>query len=269
MLSSLLLMADLGDIPLENRLFQNDDFTVYRPRDYLYVLAGRKAIPVCVYLLVGTEKAMIIDAGCEVSNLKGIIEKCTDKPAFLVLTHGHHDHVAAIDEFDELYMNPADQTLIPDYKGKVNSIKPGHKFDLGGIEVEVTDQSGHTVGSIGFLDKTHKLLFTGDAIGAGLCWMHLTNLPLESLAGVLRHIISTEGEWKEIWPAHYGQAGKVLGLEYVNTMLEVVEKLVRGEEIEKVEDKAMQERFHLPFTPLVASKNGIGVIFNPKRLHYL
>ena len=263
--------TDPGDLPCENRLFQNEDFTVYKPRDYLYVLAGRKAIPVCIYVLEGSEKAMVIDSGCEVKDLKGTLAKITTKPTMMVLTHGHHDHTAAINEFDELYMNTADQYLLPEYKGKIIDVKPGHKFDLGGLEVEVFDMQGHTNGSIGYLDTTHKLLFTGDAIGAGLCWMHIGKLPLESLRDLLNHIVMTKGsKWEELWPAHYGQAGGFLGLDYIQTMLDVVQKIVRGEEgIVKKEDKAMQERFNLPFTPLIVETNGIGVIYNPLRIHYV
>ena len=38
---------------------------------------------------------------------------------------------------------------------------------MGGVEVEVWELPGHTPHSVVFVDRSHKCIFTGDAIGSG------------------------------------------------------------------------------------------------------
>ena len=61
-----------------------------------------------MFLLVGTEKAMLIDCGMGIGDLRGAIEMITDKPLIVVITHGHIDHTANARQFDEIWINPKD-----------------------------------------------------------------------------------------------------------------------------------------------------------------
>ena len=61
-----------------------------------------------IYLLVGTEKAMVIDCGMGIGDLRGAIEMITDKPLICVLSHGHVDHTGNARQFDEVWINPKD-----------------------------------------------------------------------------------------------------------------------------------------------------------------
>lgn len=68
-----------------------------------------------IYLLIGTEKAMVIDCGMGIGDLRGAIEMITDKPLITVLTHGHIDHSGNARQFDEIWVHPADQNMpMPD-----------------------------------------------------------------------------------------------------------------------------------------------------------
>ena len=62
-----------------------------------------------IFLLIGTEKAMVIDCGMGIGDLRGAIEMITDKPLITVVSHGHIDHTGNGRQFDELWMHPADQ----------------------------------------------------------------------------------------------------------------------------------------------------------------
>ena len=97
-------------------VFEDDDVIAYKPRDDLWLLQTKQGIPVTFYVLEGTEKALVIDTGHVIKNFKDLIKKVTQKPFILALSHGHHDHVGSIDEFDTIYMDKADQYLIPNYK---------------------------------------------------------------------------------------------------------------------------------------------------------
>jgi glyoxylase-like metal-dependent hydrolase (beta-lactamase superfamily II) len=261
-------MTDFGTLDLPET-FRTDEVVAYKPFDDLYLLQTRKEVGASIYVLIGSERALVLDTGMLLTDLTSLIRRVTDKPFDLALTHGHRDHIGSVDEFDHLYMNSNDRAMIPDYKGNVIEINNGYTFDLGGLTLEVIEMFGHTEGSIGFLDNK-KRLFTGDAIGMKMCYMALTTLPLESLLGVLRHIESIEEKWEGIWNGHFGRMNKVLKLDYILQTKELTESIVRGDgKFVGQPDPALQARWKLDFTPLVAVSGEIQLIYNPNLLHYL
>jgi len=62
-----------------------------------------------IFLLIGEEKAMVIDCGMGIGDLRGAIEMITDKPLVCVISHGHIDHTGNIRQFDEAWINPKDR----------------------------------------------------------------------------------------------------------------------------------------------------------------
>ena len=61
-----------------------------------------------IFVLVGADKAMVIDTGSGIGDLRGVIANITDKPIVLVITHAHGDHVGGLGWFDDYYMNKED-----------------------------------------------------------------------------------------------------------------------------------------------------------------
>ena len=61
-----------------------------------------------IYLLIGTEKAMVIDCGMGIGDLYGAIRQITDKPLITVISHGHVDHTGNARQFGEIWINPKD-----------------------------------------------------------------------------------------------------------------------------------------------------------------
>ena len=59
-----------------------------------------------IFLLIGTEKAMVIDLGMGIGDLRGAVEMLTDKPIIAVISHGHTDHTAHAREFEEVWIHP-------------------------------------------------------------------------------------------------------------------------------------------------------------------
>lgn len=133
------------------------------------------------YLLVGREKALVIDTGVNPANLRAYLETLTDKPIMATNTHGHIDHTTCNGFFDEVYMQPeaikdvnfgknsesGNETLagIPDYSPI--PIREGYLFDLGGRHVKVFETPCHSPGDLMFLDVENRLLFTGDNLEVG------------------------------------------------------------------------------------------------------
>lgn len=68
-----------------------------------------------MFLLIGTEKAMLIDCGMGIGDLRGAVEMLTDKPLIVVISHGHVDHTANARQFEEIWINSADKDVpMPD-----------------------------------------------------------------------------------------------------------------------------------------------------------
>ena len=64
------------------------------------------------YLIVGAERAMLIDTGYGLGDLPAAVREVTELPLVIVNTHGHCDHMGGNARFDApCYMHPADWTL--------------------------------------------------------------------------------------------------------------------------------------------------------------
>lgn len=145
-----------------------------------------------MYLVVGEEKAVLVDTGCGVGDLKGLIETLTDKSVFVLLTHGHVDHAMGTLDFDTVYMNEKDMDVFQEHGNEefrkhyiesnfvdvekayrammpCDNVKRFEKlndkdiFDLGGLHIEVFECGGHTPGSVCILIVEKRMLLLGDA----------------------------------------------------------------------------------------------------------
>ena len=68
------------------------------------------------YLVVGTERAMLIDTGYGLGDLPAAVASLTTQPLIIVNTHGHCDHVGGNALFDApCYIHPADMELARDH----------------------------------------------------------------------------------------------------------------------------------------------------------
>ncbi len=159
-----------------------------------------------IFLLVGDEKAMVIDTGVGIGDLKGFISRLTGKPLMVCFTHSHMDHVGGASAFDNAYVHPRDMADFATggalglgvdrrlrYIGYIAEREKGdypynleedvtewgpcpplypledeEVVDLGNREVTVYACPGHTPGSIAFLDHRTRSLFHGDAFNCNL-----------------------------------------------------------------------------------------------------
>ena len=159
-----------------------------------------------IFLLVGDEKAMLIDTGVGVGNLKGFVRTLTSKPLMVCYTHNHVDHVGGAGAFPDAFIHPKDMAnfttgglLGLSVEGRIRYVEwiaarekgtypydlsvdltewgPAPRLhpladqqviDLGARRVTVYECPGHTAGSVTFLDQNSRSLFMGDACNCNL-----------------------------------------------------------------------------------------------------
>ena len=157
-----------------------------------------------VYLLAGTDSALLIDTGMTLKNARAIAEGLTDKPVKLLCTHGDPDHIAGNAAFPEFYMHPDEEENYRAFggPGTICPVREGDILDLGGRALEVIELPGHTPGSIALLDRSRRALISGDPIQNGRIFMFGPARDLRQYLASLRRLQRRVGEFDEIWPAH-------------------------------------------------------------------
>jgi hydroxyacylglutathione hydrolase len=187
------------------QVFKNDDVVFHQIDEHTWVGSGHMMSSESLYLVEGSEKAVLIDAGTKIADLDKIVASLTKKPIMLVVTHAHPDHTgSAIDYFPELYINPADAAspFLASYKGKVRELKDGEIIDLGGRALEVVFTPAHTPGSTTFVDKKAGYGFSGDSFGSGNLLLSGTFSTLLATCQKMSAMMQKDGI-KCLYPGHY------------------------------------------------------------------
>lgn len=168
---------------------------------------GFEGLDVYMYLLIGEEKALLIDCGYGIIDLKKIIGEITDKPVICICTHGHHDHVLGVSQLENCYIHSIDGEIFTfntcepmlrmyatnnalsvhkesdgfkEFTEKwINKSYPLPKFlddipcfDLGDRKVYWRLIPGHTRGSLAIYDEKYSAAFDSDGASRGV-WIYL------------------------------------------------------------------------------------------------
>ena len=129
-----------------------------------------------LFLLEGEEKALLIDTGYAIGNLRAYVEKITDKPVVVVNSHFHPDHSGGNGEWEEVLVSEdyaLDAPSILRTMGDLNALpypqyrkvllKGGEEIDLGGRVIRVYKaENAHCHSHLYFLDTRERILFMGD-----------------------------------------------------------------------------------------------------------
>lgn len=130
---------------------------------------------------------LIIDTGLDSEPLIDFLKKEKLNPLFLILTHGHADHIAGAEELRRNFKNikvcihKSDVNMLGDaadnfsrFAGAEITAEPADIiFDKEGtvefanLKFELIHTPGHTPGGICLYNKDDKVLFSGDTLFAG------------------------------------------------------------------------------------------------------
>lgn len=135
------------------------------------------------YIIASREgsSAIIIDPGAEGHKIRRLLEEYNLKPALIINTHGHYDHIGCDDEFGvPVYAHSLEIELLRDsrlnlsasfssgyqVKSEIKELKDKQIIALGDISLEVMHMPGHSPGGIALFMRSsgEKIVFTGDSL---------------------------------------------------------------------------------------------------------
>lgn len=121
------------------------------------------------------KEVAVMDPGGNANEISSEIEKLQADVKYIILTHGHFDHVGGVSDLIKKYDVPvyiskidkeyckSDDTgifgKIPDF---ANTITEGDILRLGKEEIKVIETPGHTKGGVSFY--VSNMIFTGDTL---------------------------------------------------------------------------------------------------------
>ena len=131
-----------------------------------------------------------IDPGCASSaEFDSLVQTVSEKgltPVCIMLTHGHFDHILGTASLSAhfgglpIYMHPTDKFTLEsnDYFCRcfgapmpeafvTVDVAEGSVVEVGSLRFEVIETPGHTVGGVCYLERSEKVLFSGDTLFAG------------------------------------------------------------------------------------------------------
>lgn len=126
------------------------------------------------FLLLGKEKALLIDSGSGNENVKELISEYTTLPLECAYTRVSIDNMGEVDEFPYFYLSPSDSFLFYNIYHKKGIIRPLFDKDiisLGERDLKVISFPGISPGSVLFLDSYSGILFPGDSISSSLSFI--------------------------------------------------------------------------------------------------
>ena len=169
------------------------------------------------YIVENEGRCVIIDPGYEAQTILGFIAKRGLTADAILLTHGHFDHVGAVEKIAEetgcaLWMSQSDwsQRISPltsyfypiancDFT-EVQFCEDGEEICAAGLTFSVLETPGHTHGSVCYL--CNDAMFSGDTLFAGSCGR--TDLPggdWNTIAQSLKRLAKLDSNYT-VYPGH-------------------------------------------------------------------
>ena len=213
---------------------QNKFFSAEKIYPYVTRISGMGG-ELC-YLVEGNERALLIDGLTGVGSLRAFVRELTDLPVAMAATHGHIDHIGAAWEYGKVFIHPNDIPLMytPMHSGQQGRLEfasmpspriskrtvpvmddvpaphpvetypiyEGDIFDRGDVQLEVIGVPGHTYGSVVFLDRAARILFSGDACNVNTLVFSSSSTSIEEYRESLIHFKNFQQDFDVMYGGH-------------------------------------------------------------------
>jgi len=194
-----------------------------------------------LYACPRTREGVIIDPGDEAESILKSISELQIIPKYIINTHGHIDHICAIDAVSEVYPVPlaihaADVPMYTDegmaqmfgrtaplVQRKANILlQEGDRLTFGTLALEVLHTPGHTPGGVCLLSRPY-CLFSGDTLFyRGIGRTDLGGGDYEQIVRSIREKLYTLEDDLVVFPGH-GRPTTIIEEKYENPFVTVEE----------------------------------------------
>jgi hydroxyacylglutathione hydrolase len=176
------------------------------------------------YLILGTERAVLFDAGTGLKDIVPVVRSLTNLPVTVIPSHLHFDHVGALGRFDRtaLLDDPSLRARLRDgrltleryeFLGFADRLPtptflvdewwaPNSTIDLGGRRLRVLATPGHTPTSASLYDESRHQLFAGDFIYPGNLYAFLPGASRSAYLATTKRLLSVVDPDTQIFAAH-------------------------------------------------------------------
>ncbi|MEE8389199.1 MAG: MBL fold metallo-hydrolase [Anaerolineae bacterium] len=249
-------------------------FEVYRVSDGTFaLLEPRHYEEVISYLILGDERAILLDTGMGIGDIQVEVKRLTDLPVVVINSHSHYDHVGDNRRFAEVWafddkveiariergLAPAEcqrflhpdsyLDLPPGFDPTAYEIQPSlvtrrlrhlETIDLGRRTLTVHHTPGHSPGSICLLDSRDGLLFTGDTFYPGTLYAHFDDSDFNVYRRSIEYLVSLLDQVSHLCPAH-NEA--YVPKEILARVLDGFEQIIAGQAAFELQDQVRVYRF--------------------------
>ena len=177
-----------------------------------------------MYLVVDekTHEAVLIDAPQDIPELKKTVEELGAKVKYILITHGHFDHIMGLTSLKKSLNAPAvickDDLVISDNVNEFTRlfgmpdivpptyekfVKDGDILEVGNMKIKVIHTPGHTKGSCCYYLKEEGVLFSGDTLFCGS--VGRTDFPGGSASQIrdsLHRLLAALPDDTSVYPGH-------------------------------------------------------------------
>lgn len=209
-------------------VYRLDDniFAIYEPGQYEEVIS---------FLFVGTARSMLFDTGLGIGNIFHVIQQLTDQEVIVVNSHTHYDHVGGNYQFSRIFARDLDYTkasakgtpheVMAEWLGEgwvwkplpdgfdpeayvsqpftvTDVISEGFVIDIGGRKFEVLLTPGHAPDSISLIDRSNRLLLTGDTFYLAPLYTHIEGSNFADYAVSAAKLAALETEVDTVLTSH-------------------------------------------------------------------
>jgi glyoxylase-like metal-dependent hydrolase (beta-lactamase superfamily II) len=231
---------------------------VYRISEPIGTIEPRFGVStVNMYLIVGEERAALIDSGMGIGDVTAEIASITSLPCMVLNTHYHWDHVGANALFKERAIHESEIDLVaqkqnvasirkamkspaaraslpPNFEPEAYRIVPkpatrslhdNDPIDLGGHVLKVLHTPGHSPGHVAFWHEANDMLFTGDTASMGPVYACFEGGDPEALAESVKRLAALPNV-RTICPGHDEIITKQ---DWLRELAECVEAVIAGD----------------------------------------
>jgi glyoxylase-like metal-dependent hydrolase (beta-lactamase superfamily II) len=186
------------------------------------------------YLVLGTERALLVDTGMGVADIHRVVHEITSLPISVLQSHAHNDHIGGAWQFEDVGIHPSEASdleagqsaerltdwfdprelsgpLPPGFEPRGYSIpgKPptrlyedGDRIELGSRALNVIHAPGHSRGGLVLYDRHDRSLYSTDVIYLRSLYLLNPDSSVSQYLQTLERLAHLAPQLDRLYPAH-------------------------------------------------------------------